>query len=311
MNLHESIEIFLKNQSKRLADKSIVCYASILKNLEAHIGGLTDFCDVKETDLDDFQIGLKGVVGINTQVNYANVLRAFFKFWARRGVTPLIYEAIQGPRKEETRPNFITPQQFEQIDQCFQETDFAQLTQKLAFNLLWDTGMRIGELMALNISDFATDRCYVTITTEKSRKLRILAWSDATHQILIKYLGVRLCLNQSPALFLSAGPAGKGSRNGRLTARTVQRWCKNLGNELGFNINPHAFRHGKMHAIINAGGNRQHVQTIAGHASIQSSEVYVRLNEAEQLRIQTQFLQGREKIPVKQQSPYSHTLLAE
>ena len=252
---------------------------------------------------------MKQSLSINSQVNYANVLRAFFKFWNKRGIVPIMYEAIQGPRKVETFPNFITPEQFEKIDQRFDVDDFVQLTKKLAFNLLWDTGMRIGELMALNVADFDSTKQHVVISTEKSRKLRVLAWSDTTHRLLLKYLGVRLCLSQSEPLFLSPRVAGKVSRSGRLTSRSVQRWCVELSKELHFNINPHGFRHGKCHAVINAGGTRQQVQTIAGHSSIGSSEVYVRLNEQEQLNMQTKFLQRRSQKE-KQESPYSHSLLA-
>lgn len=307
MTLQEAVEQFLRNQSKRLASNSIQCYATVLRKLVLKLGAEKDFNSIIEPEIDDFQLVLKANHGTNTQLNYANVLRSFFKFWANRGVAPVIHGAIQGPRKVETLPNFITKEQFEMIDGCFQEDDYLQLTQKLVFNLLWDTGMRIGELVALNVTDIDMGRHHVIITTEKSRKLRVLVWSMATHKLLIKYLGIRLCLNQTAPLFLSIG---HGSRRGRLVARTVQRWCKTLQVKLGFPINPHAFRHGKMHAVINAGGGRQHVQVIAGHSSIQSSEVYVRLNEAEQLRIQEQFLQDRSQETM-QESPYTQALLAQ
>ena len=148
--------------------------------------------------------------------------------------------------------------------------------------------MRIGELLALNISMLDTARPCATISTEKTKRLRVIAWSNQTHWLLIKYLGVRLTLNGANELFQT--PIRKGHKVCRLTTRSVQRWCVALEKELGFAINPHAFRHGKMHAVINAGGSRHHVQAIAGHSSIQSSEVYVRLNEREQMAIHNKYL---------------------
>ncbi len=301
MTIKKAIEAYLNNRAKRLSYKSISTYRSVLNQFASWFGPEKAIQKVTDSDIDTYQLILKEDLSTNTQLFRANILRPFFKFWAIRNESKVLYDAIEGPRREEYHPNFITQEKFDLIDEYFSDEEYYQLTKKLIFNLLWDTGMRIGELLSLNIADLESTKAFAIIKTEKSRKLRMVAWSDFTHRLLIRYLGTRLVLNDAPELFQT--PTHKKSQLCRLTTRSVQRWCTALGNELGFAINPHAFRHGKMHVVINAGGSRQQVQTIAGHSSIQSSEVYVRLNEQEQLKMQNQFLTRRptanHRVPAK------------
>lgn len=252
-----------------------------------HIGSHTLLRDLTNFDIENFQLSLKGQYKEKTQENYANTLKSFVRFWYSFRKTDASWERIRGPRVPEKLANFITLEKFQKIDMLFNENEYHKLTKKLIFHLLWNTGMRIGELLAINISDIDSAKQHTYITTEKSKKLRVAMWNEECHQLLLKYLGIRICLNQAPELFQSSV---RKNRHTRLTARSVQRWCKDLGNALGFPINPHAFRHGKCHYIITNGGGRHHVQAIAGHSSIQSSETYVRLNIHEQTKVQEQFL---------------------
>jgi site-specific recombinase XerD len=308
MTIHKAIETYLNNRAKRLSANTISAYKGVLGHFSRWLGIDRDLSTITDIEIDDYQIVLQEQVSNNTQLYRADILRTFFKFWAIRNESQVLYDAIEGPRREEFHPNFIRQEQFDLINDYFDEDEYYQLTKKLIFNLLWDTGMRIGELLALNMADLQTTKRSAVISTEKTKRLRMVAWSDYTHSLLLRYLGTRICLNDASALFLT--PSRKGHRVCRLTTRSVQRWCSVLGKELGFAINPHAFRHGKMHAVINAGGSRHHVQAIAGHSSIQSSEVYVRLNEQEQMAIQNKYLNRSTSRTQKKHVPFPQPKVA-
>lgn len=288
MYLSQAIELYLISRSKKLSDGTISQYHRNLNKLNQWLGSEVILKRITDFDIDGFQVSLKGKLQASTQVNYANCLRAFFKFWKSKGESDVIWEAIEGPRIPEKVPNHIEEHQFELIDAFLDESDYEVITKRLIFNLLWNTGMRIGELLALNLEDIHPQCNYTRIVTEKNGKIRMVKWSEQCHELLIKYLGIRVAMNNREELFLT--PRGSKGRKTRLTARTVQRWCKWLESELGFKVNPHAFRHGKMHYILNNGGRRNDIKQIAGHCSIQSSEVYTRLNETEQSKLLDQFL---------------------
>lgn len=241
-------------------------------------------------DLDLYMISLTESCEPKTRQNIASTLRGFFKYWSARKACDVPWELIVGPRKlEEKQPNVVTDDMFDLIDEYLDDDQYQQLRKKLVFNLLWNTGMRIGELLSIDIDDIDLQNRYLTIRSLKSKRLRVVVWNEYCHNLLVKYLGVRLSLNNRPELFESKHGIrlGKGTR---LTARTVQRWCKDLERELGVSINPHAFRHGRAHNILNHGGSKENIQVALGHVSIHASSSYTRLNGREQLKLQEPFL---------------------
>ena len=290
MQLTKAIEQYLWSRSKKLSSNTLETYERNLRFFARWIGDNRLLKDITDEDVDRFQLHLKTALQYKekTQSNYANTLKGFFKYWHAKGESGVAWELIEGPRIPEVVPNFITPEGYELIDAFLDQDDYRTLTKRLIMALLWDTGMRISELVALDISDIDRHKQHAYITTSKNKRVRIVMWTKQTHELLIRYLGVRLCLNERSELFQS--PPGS-PRITRLTHCSIQRWCREIGRELGFPINPHAFRHGKMHQVLNLGGNRHHVQTIAGHKSIVASEVYTRMNIQEQLRLQGRYLQ--------------------
>ena len=291
MQIKTAIERYLHHRSKRLAKRSIKTYERNLCDFARYVGEDTQLNAITDEMIDAYQVQLQTRVSEATQVNYANTLRGFFKYWTAKGETTVAWELIEGPRIPEKLPNHITESQFEWLDEYLDEDSFDQLTRKVVFHMLWNTGMRIGELLALDISDIRADQNYTYIQTEKSRRNRLVKWSEECHRLLLKYLGIRLALNQRPELF----QAPRGNRRCRLTSRSVQRWCKEIEKALGFPVNPHAFRHGKMHYILNQGGRRHDIKVVAGHSSITSSEVYTRLNVKEQSELLDRFIPRQKK----------------
>lgn len=289
MQLEKAINIYLKSRSSRLAANTIRIYQRNLTAFNKWVGGI-ELAQIEDNHVDDFLYQLKDSHREVTRSNYANALRAFFKHWFAKRESNVAWELISGPRVPERFPDFISKEQFDLIDDCFDEDEYYQLTKKVIFHLLWNTGMRLSELLSLNIHDIHLQKKYVYITTAKSKKLRMVMWNDYCHRLLIKYLGTRISLNKAPELFQTPPNPRYRSKRTRLSGRSVQRWCRELEELLGFRVHPHAFRHGKCHQIINSGGNRHHVQTIAGHSSITASEIYTRLNLKEQSRILEQFL---------------------
>lgn len=291
MTIRESIDKYIAYGASRLSDNTLQRYQSNLNLFANWIGKSRELSTISNEDINQYQLVIKGYYTPKTQDNHANVLRGFFKHWYANRKTTVAWELIRGPRVPEKLPSFITEDQFRQIDNALDEDEYYQLTKKVIFHLLWNTGMRIGELLSLNIEDIRSTERFAYVLTEKRKKMRIVMWNERCHSLLLRYLGVRICLNQAPELFQTPTTNPRYQRRRmRLTSRSVQRWCKKIGRELGFPMNPHAFRHGRCHYIINKGGSRHHVQAVAGHSSITSSEVYTRLNFQEQRRIQERYL---------------------
>ena len=301
LQLSDGLNEYLQSCRTRLSERTIKVYSGYLKRMTKHFGEHTLLKDISVTCIEEF-INLqaqKHGYKESTRMNLINALKAFFLWHKALGNTDIPIELVRGPKIPERFPAFLSPEQFEWVQDYYNSNNYLELQRLLVFSMLFDTGMRIGELLALNLSDINSTECYTSITTEKTKKLRLVMWSDTTHDLLLRYLGLRLSLTGGTSLFINL----KGENNTRLGARTVQRWCKKMSEDLGFQgITPHSFRHSKMHHIISQGGNRHQVMTIAGHSSIESSGVYTRLNKTEMKKVMGQFLNS--KTPQVQSKPW-------
>ena len=155
--------------------------------------------------------------------------------------------------------------------------------QKLTvLQLLHDTGVRVGELCDLNVTNISSTDNFTSIETKKNKQTRWIMWSKEFHQnTLLRWLGSRLCLNQKPSLFLSF------SRNARerITIRTVERWVKEIAEKAGITkrIHPHMFRHAKAHSMKARGADLKDIQMMLGHVSPYSALMYLNFDKNEML----------------------------
>ena len=149
------------------------------------------------------------------------------------------------------------------------------------FRLLYDTGLRISELTALNVSSLDMVRRSATVVTRKRvdhLKEREVYWTIETHMALLDYLEHRRQLTATDALFINLHDRS------RLSPRSIQRSLKDHLRRAGLDpsgISPHSFRHavGKR-----AAANQMYpplLQSFLGHRNPASSQVYYNLqNEA-------------------------------
>lgn len=228
-----------------------------------------------------------------TIANYVASLKSFFKYTKEMGYTELPYTLIKAPRFEEPTPEFVSEFEFDMIDKWLDENNYEAITKRLIFRLLWDTGARVNEVLGLNLGDMNIPGKFALIKRQKNMQKNVIMWSDETHELLVKYLGIRACMDyRIDALFISPRNCTGNGLIMRLNARSVQRWIKQICNQIDIekNITPHSFRHGKAHKIMQKTGRQEDVKSILGHKSLFSSDKYTRLSIGEQSRLQKKYL---------------------
>jgi len=160
---------------------------------------------------------------------------------------------------------------------------FSSLRNKLIINLLWDTGARVSEVCAINLSDLDIQQRLCVVPTRKARGERYITWSDDTHTVLLKYLGVRLCMNSTNPLLIPL--ANRSKNRGRLDTRSVQRIIEETRRSAGITkkITPHSFRHGKAHKMLSQGATVKDIQVVLGHSenNPSASFKYLKLEQVE------------------------------
>lgn len=152
------------------------------------------------------------------------------------------------------------------------------LQRSLMITLLWETGMRVGELLSLRISDLRERGA--TIRNEKNHRDRIIGWSENTETILKFYLPLRKHLDsKEDHLFVSF----KWKPCRKLTSRQVERIIRDISKKAGLinPIRPHSFRHSFVHRQLD---KRTPITTIAqmlGHSTTFNVLSYAQLNGKE------------------------------
>jgi site-specific recombinase XerD len=139
-------------------------------------------------------------------------------------------------------------------------------------DLLTSTGMRIGELVKLDIADVDM-RERECIVTGKGNKQRPVYFDARTKLHLSEYLQTRS--DSNPALFVSLGSAGR-----RVTVGGMELRLRDLGRAAGVNrVHPHKFRRTLATHAIDKGMPIEQVQKLLGHAKIDTTMHYAMVNQ--------------------------------
>lgn len=170
-------------------------------------------------------------------------------------------------RAEKLVKNVITDEDIERLrDGCTCLRDVAMI------DLLYSTGIRVGELVRLNRSDinFSERECVVLGKGDKERKV----YFDAKSKVhLINYLNTRK--DDNPALFVSLDKP-----NDRLKISGVEIRLRQLGRKLNLDrVYPHKFRRSMATRAIDKGMPIEQVQKILGHSQIDTTMQYAIVNQ--------------------------------
>jgi site-specific recombinase XerD len=139
--------------------------------------------------------------------------------------------------------------------------------------LLFDTGLRLSELVSLRVGDVRPDGTLHVLG--KGAKERIVPLGTTARRALVRYLGTRARASAIDPLFTG--------RQGALSQRGTQQAIARLGRRagVGTRCSPHTFRHTFAHGYLVNGGDVFSLQQILGHATLDMVRRYVTLSEAD------------------------------
>jgi integrase/recombinase XerD len=205
-------------------------------------------------------------------------IKSFFHFLASKGfVSEDPTASIDSPRISKSLPRAAS---VEEIDELLEApaaaTSPEALRDKAMFELLYATGMRVTELVSLNLGDMDLTRGVVNCTgraTSRSQRQRALPVHATAVRALTSYLDTaRPALVRDPdeeALFLN-------HRGDRLTRQgfwlILKQWAKEAGIESA--ITPHTLRHSFAMHMLRNGVDLRAVQQLLGHAHISTTQIY-------------------------------------
>ena len=265
---------YLKFQ-KNYSDYTVKNYKhDIVEYLEYLSSENLNYKDIEYSDIRFYLMYLKDNKNDNnTSINRKlSSLRGFYKYMANEGIVKTnVFSLVNGPKKAKKLPRYF---EYNELEELFNVPDTrTPLGQRdsLILEMLYATGVRVGELVNIKVSDIDLGRRNIIILG-KGNKERFVTYGEYCEDILKTYLNngrVILNIKQSDYLFLN-------NNGGQLTDRGVRFILDKLIHKTSINknISPHMIRHSFATHLLNEGCDLLTVQKLLGHESIKATQIY-------------------------------------
>lgn len=221
-----------------------------------------------------WKVYLEKEMSQNSTRGYIIKLRVVLKHLALKGYSNILnYEMVGVPKRHNTVVDFITPEDVERILTIISTPDthnrlsLRRHRNRAIVSLLYASGIRVGELCSLRITDMKMDTMTFTVVG-KGNKPRLCFFDERSRDYIREYLRKRK--DQSPALFVHETSADTVNRG------TVEMIFRNITIEAGFDhpIHPHTMRHSFATNLLRNNTNLLYVRDFLGHTSVQTTEMY-------------------------------------
>lgn len=266
------IEKNLSNNSVNSYNRDIIHYVDYLER-EFEI---TDVKDIKREHIINYLSSLYDQnMKPRTIARRIAAIRNFHKFlFLNEYVNVNVSSFVELPKLDKELPEVLSVQEVNEIIDSVEVNDPISLRNKTIFELLYSTGLRVSELVNLNIDDvhltMGVIRC-----RGKGNKERILPVGEVAHSLLDQYLNqARKALNKhydNQTLFLSIH--GK-----RLDRQRVWQIVKNYASMIGLKVTPHTFRHSYATHMLENQADIRYIQEMLGHSSLSTTQIYTHIN---------------------------------
>lgn len=204
-------------------------------------------------------------------------IRSWFRYLHRAGlVRENPAETLRGPRQERKLPNFLTEADLTSLLEAPPAQTPLGLRDRAILEALYSAGLRVSELVGLNVEDVDLDAGLATVRG-KGKRERLALLGRPALKAMKAWLEVRGHLlasvqKQAEAVFLNL-------RGTRLTVRSVGRLVRKYLLQAGLNVRatPHTLRHSFATHLLDRGADIRSVQELLGHRNLSTTQVYTHL----------------------------------
>ncbi|HSM37737.1 MAG TPA: site-specific tyrosine recombinase [Candidatus Limnocylindrales bacterium] len=217
-----------------------------------------------------------------TQARKAAAIRSFYGFALREGLADRdVASLVDAPRPGTYLPDVLDPDEVARVLNAPPADEPVGIRDRAILELLYACGLRVSELTGLDLDRLQLDRLEVRVIGKGNRERRVPMGEPARERLHRYMNGPRLAWTAgrpTPAVFVSQ----RGARLARESVyRLVRRWTRAAG--VGGHVTPHTFRHSFATHLLEGGADLRVVQTLLGHASINTTQLYTHLT-GERLR---------------------------
>jgi len=262
---------FLKG--RRYSESTIGLYGTMIRNLFVHLETKGDFKDIDNSDIDNF--AQEVLYSKNYSISYQRQFISAVKLLATMHPQFSIdeYELLR-PKRSTILPIVLSQSQIIKILQVT-----VNLKHRTIFALLYSSGLRISEVLSLEISRINFDRRQILIKQSKGRKDRIVQLASSIIPLLENYIN-----SYSPKKLLFTNNDGK-----EYYQSSVRKVLKKSALKAGITqrVTPHMLRHSYATHLLEDGTDIRYIQQLLGHNDPKTTMIYTHVTNKDLLRIES------------------------
>ena len=266
-------------EDKKLSDNTLQSYKRDLKQFKKYLEDCEiHYNRVKEEDIKDYikEMQEEGKKASSISRSIASI-RSFYQFVVKNKkmkVDPTLN--IQSPKIEKRVPSVLTSKEVELLLNQPKDVDLKGIRDKAMLEFAYATGMRVTEIISLNIDDINLDEGFVTCKT--GNKQRVIPLGTMSLKALKEYVeearDILVKSENEQALFVNIN----GTRLTRQGFWKIIKYYKEQAH-ITKDITPHVLRHSFATHLLQNGADLKAIQTMLGHSDISSTQVYMQFQE--------------------------------
>lgn len=265
MNL-KALKSFFDDNRARYSPETVRSYGIALKQFFSFCE--KDLDEVKATDVRSWLADMEEQeLKPNTIHLKLSALKSFYLYCMEENLTkknPTL--TVHTPKKDDSLPYYLSKRQVALLQELTKEDP----RDRAIVEALYTTGVRISELLEIQLEDIKWDTRQIWIRKGKGNRERFVLFTHDCAERLKTYLSQRKYNNE----YLFAN-----NRGGHLSRYFVERKFQEFSEKLGFVVRPHTMRHTFAAHLAEKNMPQSYIQDLLGHANINSTRIYTRLME--------------------------------
>ena len=269
---------FLENE-KKVSSNTLQSYKRDLKQFEKYIEeNNEDYSKITDEGIKDYishmqEIGKKP----STISRGLASIRSFYQYEAKnKNIENDPTEGIQSPKIEKRVPSILTSNEVALLLEQPQNVDLKGIRDKAMLEFAYATGMRVTEIISLNVEDINLETGYVTC--KNGKKERTVPIGNMSLKALKEYISnarkTMIKDENEKALFVNVN----GQRLTRQGFWKIIKYYKEQAH-IEKEITPHVLRHSFATHLLQNGADLKSIQTMLGHSDILSTQIYMQFQD--------------------------------
>ena len=262
---------------KGLADRSKISYQNDLDVYRLFLKdkGVLNVNDITSDHIKDF-LKARCEEETSTIAHNLTVIKNFHTYLLKEKLVESdVSEFIERPKLRKSLPKTLSIEDVDKLLDISLETPF-DYRNKAMLELMYGCGLRVSELVSLELNDIDMINCFIRIMGKGSKEREVPIGEYAIHYLNL-YLEQRpFLLKNKPCTKLFLNNHGMG-----MTRQGFFKILKALLLEKGLNpdVSPHTLRHSFATHLINRGADLRSIQEMLGHADISTTKIYTRVSD--------------------------------